>query len=300
MSTSTGGPVIEWNAHLFSSDTARYPFHPRATYTPNTANLSPDPLATYRERMEAEGIDRAVIVHPEPYGDDHRLVLECLRREPDLLRGTCLFYPDDPQAVAKLRALVRQEPHVVALRFHAHRGKTQYLSSFDDPGVRAQWDAAEELGLIVELHIGPDFAAQAEARIREHPRVPVLIDHLAEQKLGTPAQFADVLALARYEQVYMKLSGLNHFATDGPLYPSARRFTRLVADAFGPQTPGVGLRHAGHRGRPPGALGGAGAGRGQGRHAGPAAALDRGRLTGPDRDPLARPPGPQRDRKRTV
>jgi predicted TIM-barrel fold metal-dependent hydrolase len=255
MSTSTGGPVIEWNAHLFSSDTARYPFHPRATYTPNTAALSPDPLATYRERMQAEGIDRAVIVHPEPYGDDHRLVLECLRREPDRLRGTCLFYPDDPQAVAKLRALVRQEPHVVALRFHAHRGKTQYLSSFDDPGVRAQWDAAEELGLIVELHIGPDFAAQAEARIREHPRVPVLIDHLAEQKLGTPAQFADVLALAGYEQVYMKLSGLNHFATDGPLYPSARRFTRLVADAFGPQhlvwgsgTPGIVDAHLEHWG----------------------------------------------------
>ena len=257
MSTSTGGPVIEWNAHLFSSDTARYPFHPRAAYTPNPATLSPDPLATYRERMQAEGIDRAVIVHPEPYGDDHRLVLECLRREPDLLRGTCLFYPDDPQAVAKLRALVRQEPHVVALRFHAHRGKTQYLSSFDDAGVRAQWDAAEELGLIVELHIGPDFAAQAEARIREHPRVPVLIDHLAEQKLGTPAQFADVLALARYEQVYMKLSGLNHFATDGPLYPSARRFTRLVADAFGPQhlvwgsgTPGIVDAHLEHWGAP--------------------------------------------------
>ncbi|MGB5049413.1 MAG: amidohydrolase family protein, partial [Caldilineaceae bacterium] len=63
----------------------------------------------------------------------------------------------------------------------------------------------------------------------------VLIDHLAEPHLGTGVEFANVLALAAYPNVYMKLSGLNHFATDAPLYTSARPFTRWVADAFGPQ-----------------------------------------------------------------
>ena len=58
MSTSTGGPVIEWNAHLFSSDTTSYPFHPRATYTPNPATLSPDPLATYREMLRCRRFRR--------------------------------------------------------------------------------------------------------------------------------------------------------------------------------------------------------------------------------------------------
>lgn len=84
------------------------------------------------------------------------------------------------------------------------------------------------------LHIGPNYAAQAEARIREFPDTPVLIDHLAEAKLGTPIEYADVLALADCGNVYMKLSGINHFASDGPLYASAKRFTRLVADAYGP------------------------------------------------------------------
>lgn len=226
--------IIEWNAHIFSRDTSRYPFHERAVYRPNESRLSDDPLADYLQRLDQEGIDRAVIVHPEPYGDDHRLVLDCLKREPERLRGTCLFYPKDADAVSKLRDLVAREPKIVALRFHAHRGKSAYLDSFDDAGVRAQWDAAEELGLIVELHIGPDFAAQAEERIREHPKVPVLIDHLAEPHLGHAVDYADVLALGQYEHVYMKLSGLNHFAKDEPLYESARRFTRVVSDAFGP------------------------------------------------------------------
>ncbi len=226
--------IIEWNAHMFSRDTARYPFHPDAAYKPNPDRLPADPLADYLARMNAEGIDRAVLVHPEPYGDDHRLILDCLTREPDRLRGTALFYPKDPEGPAKLEALVQQQPKIVALRFHAHRGKQDYLDSFDDDGVGALWQKAADLGLVVELHIGPDFAAQAERRIREFPTVPVLIDHLAEAKLGTPPEYADVLALAACGNVYMKLSGLNHFASDGPLYQSAARFTRWVADAYGP------------------------------------------------------------------
>jgi predicted TIM-barrel fold metal-dependent hydrolase len=119
--------IIEWNAHMFSRDVERYPFHPKAAYKPNVDRLSPDPLGEYVKRLDAEGIDKAVLVHPEPYGDDHRLVLDCLEREPERLRGTALYYPKDPEGPAKLEALVKQQPKIVAFRFHAHRGKEQYL-----------------------------------------------------------------------------------------------------------------------------------------------------------------------------
>jgi L-fuconolactonase len=226
--------IIEWNTHLFSSDTARYPWHPRAAYVPGASMLSADPLADYLARMRAEGIDRAVVVHPEPYGDDHRLVLDALRQEPERLRGTALFYPKDADAPQKLRELVAQEPKIIAFRFHAHRGKDLYLDSFSDAGVVALWETAADLGLIVELHIGPNFARQTADLIRAHPSTPVLIDHLAEPHMGNAVEFADVLDLAHFDNVYMKLSGLNHFATDAPLYESARSFTRWVVDAFGP------------------------------------------------------------------
>ncbi|MEZ4836315.1 MAG: amidohydrolase family protein [Caldilineaceae bacterium] len=226
--------IIEWNVHLFSSDTDRYPFHPRASYIPDASHWVADPLTDYLAHMDAYGIDRAVIVHPEPYGDDHRLVLDALQREPERLRGTSLFYPRDDDAIAKLHDLVAQEPRIVSTRFHAHRGTNHYLDSFADPGVVALWEAAADLGLIVELHIGPDFARQAADLIRAHPATPVLIDHLAEPKMGTAVEYADVLDLAQYDNVYMKLSGINHFADDAPTYESARAFTRRVAEAYGP------------------------------------------------------------------
>ena len=67
--------IIEWNAHMFSADTTRYPFHPQAVYTPAADQFSADPLGDYIARLDQYGIDRAVLVHPEPYGDDHRFTI---------------------------------------------------------------------------------------------------------------------------------------------------------------------------------------------------------------------------------
>lgn len=227
--------IIEWNTHIFSSNVERYPFHPRAVYTPAAEMLSTDPLADYLARMRDERIDRAVIVQPEPYGDDHSLVLDCLEREPERLRATALFYPKDADAPERLEALVRREPRIIAMRFHAHRGKEMYLDHFNDIGVVALWERAAQLGLVIELHIGPNYAEQAASLVARYPEAPVLIDHLAEPHMGNAVEFAHVLDLARHGNVYMKLSGLSHFAADGPHYLSARPFTRLVAGAFGPE-----------------------------------------------------------------
>lgn len=226
--------IVEWNAHMFSSDTTRYPWHPNAVYIPDRARWDPDPLATYFQRMDAVGIDRAVLVQPEPYGDDHRLVLDCISRAPDRLKATSLFYPKDPQAMKKLEELVAKEPRIVATRFHAHRGKESYLDSFADENVRALWRHAGELGLVIELHIGPNYARQVADVIAAYPAFPVLIDHMAEPQLGTTEEYEDVLALARFPNVTMKLSGLAHFSRAPEPHLDIKPIVQQVAAAYGP------------------------------------------------------------------
>lgn len=221
---------------MFSSDTARFPFHPRAAYVPHPEMRSDDPLDEYITRMKQEGIDRAVLVHPEPYGDDHRLVLDCVAARPDLFKTTALYYPGDSDAPQRLKKLVANNSGaIVAFRFHAHEGKRTYLDSFSDANVCKLWKTAGELGLIIELHIGPDYAAQAAVLARQYPDFKVLIDHMAEAKYSSGPGFSDVVRMSELPNVYMKLSGLNHYADDGPLYESVIPFSRWIADCFGPE-----------------------------------------------------------------
>ncbi len=230
-----GSAVVEWNAHMFSSDTKRFPFHSKATYKPDAATFPADPLAVYQKHLKETGIYKAVVVQPEPYGDDHRLVLDCLRRAPaSQLKATSLFYPKDPDAPRKLAALVKKEPRIVATRIHAHRGKETYIESFAAPYVRALWKQAADLGVIMELHIGPNYARQAASAIRAFPGCKVLIDHMAEPKLGNPYEFADVLELAKLPNVYMKLSGVDYIATDKPYFQSVLPFTSRLIKEYGP------------------------------------------------------------------
>ena len=53
-----------WNTHLFCSDTVRFPIHPKAFYTPNTAAFPSDPAKEYADDMRKRGVDRCVVVSP--------------------------------------------------------------------------------------------------------------------------------------------------------------------------------------------------------------------------------------------
>jgi predicted TIM-barrel fold metal-dependent hydrolase len=229
-------PVIEWNQHMFSANTAKFPFHPNAVYKPDASRFQIDPLVAYEKHMAQVGIDRGMCVQPEPYGDDHTLVLDCLRRSsPRKFKGTSLFYPKNPESPKKLAALVKSEPRIVSTRFHAHRGKEMYLDSFAADYVRALWKQAVELGLVIELHIGPNYALQAADAIRAFPGCKVLIDHMCEPKLGTPVEYANVLELAKLPNVYMKISGMGYVAADAPYYESILPFTTRLIKEFGPE-----------------------------------------------------------------
>ena len=243
--------VVEWNAHLFHSDVDRFPLYTRFTdglpqqrigeSAPDGAggwsipNSSDEISNDYAESMRLRGIDRCVVVHQEPYADDHSCVLHCLEKQPRWL-ATSLFSPRDPAAPAKLQALVTKQPRIVSTRFHAghdYPPGSNYFDSFADTGVRKLWAKAVELGLVVELHISPESGTEVLAAMRDFPDTKVLIDHLACPDKGNAVDFANVLELASFPNVYMKLSGLEYFADDAPLFESAIPFTRRVIEAFG-------------------------------------------------------------------
>lgn len=218
--------IIEWNTHLFSSDTTRFPIHSRASYTPDTSTYSADPLADYLQRMAEENIDRAIIVHPgrpllarsahapacghgrrsvtsqpaEPRRAVRRRPLSCAgcaveeagraprhfallsgrSQRAHKAAGACQAagppaghpyalgslvsslhpaVPTSSRARVCMRVLLcgdwsamcavgycGPQPLIISTRFHAHRGKEEYLKSFAEPGVRNIWKTAVRCG----------------------------------------------------------------------------------------------------------------------------------------------------------
>ena len=68
-------PVIDTHVHCFAGpDDPRFPYHPDGPYRPG----EPAPPEHLLRCMAEAGVDHAVVVHPEPYQDDHRYLEHCL------------------------------------------------------------------------------------------------------------------------------------------------------------------------------------------------------------------------------
>src|SRR5690349_12657289 len=84
-------PVIDTHLHCFAgAKDSRFPYHPHAPYRPESA-ATPEHLL---KCMEGAGVSHAIVVHPEPYQDDHRYLEYCLQVGKKRLKGTCLVFAD--------------------------------------------------------------------------------------------------------------------------------------------------------------------------------------------------------------
>ncbi len=234
------GVLVDTHVHLFASDQKRFPYHPEATYKPPA-----QPLEDYLKFVAARKINHTVIVHPEPYQDDHSYLEYCFANEPSrgFFKGTCLFDPVAPQTPARMEALVKKNPNrIVALRIHEMRksGLPPTTSGaikdrdMGSPAMKTTWKKAQDLGLAIQMHFLPYYAPQIGALAAQFPGMTVVLDHLARAGQGTPAEWKGVLALAKFPRIVMKYSGVNYSSKEKFPFRDAMPIVRQAYEAFGP------------------------------------------------------------------
>jgi len=109
-------PVVDTHLHCFAwKNDPRFPCHEDGPYQPAEPS-TPEHLLGL---MAAAGVDYAIVVHPEPYQDDHRYLEHCLTAGRGKLKGTCLFFAGRPHSADGMRTLVRRCP-IAAVRVHAY------------------------------------------------------------------------------------------------------------------------------------------------------------------------------------
>jgi predicted TIM-barrel fold metal-dependent hydrolase len=216
-------PVVDTHLHCFAGKSdARFPYHANGPYQPE-APATPERLL---ELMDPAGVNYAIVVHPEPYQDDHRYLEYCLDVGKGRLKGTCLFFAGHSE---KLPDLVKRLS-IVAARIHAYA--PERLPPFGKPELRALWKQIADLGIAVQIHFEPRYAPGFEPLIKEFPDTTVIIDHLGRPMQGTPEEHAVVVGWGKLKNTVIKLSAIQP-KTQYPHRDTAPAI-RALADAYGP------------------------------------------------------------------
>lgn len=226
---SAAPAVVETHVHLF--DPGRVPYAPDAPYRP-----APYPLEAHVKLVESAGFAHSVIVHPEPYQDDHRYLEYCFAHEPraGYFKGVCLFDPlreDTPRRVQSLMA--RWPKRILAMRIHETQmtpetGGPIRDRDMKDPRMLACWKALAGMGLGIQMHFIPGQAANIRSLAERTPEATVILDHMGRPGDGTEKEYEEVLRLAELPQVILKYSGWDMYKGD------LGRLTRRIYAAFGP------------------------------------------------------------------
>jgi predicted TIM-barrel fold metal-dependent hydrolase len=217
--------LVDAHLHCFAgSKDSRFPYHERAPYRPDEP-ATPEQLI---ECMDGAGVDFAIVVHPEPYQDDHRYLDHCLAAGKGRLKGTLLLFADREGSVEKMPDLAKRLD-VVAARIHAYA--PERLPPFGKPKLRGLWKQAADLGLAVQLHFEPRYATGFEPLIKEFAETRVIVDHLGRPLQGTPEEHAVVVRWSRFDNVVMKFSSLSPSST----YPhrDLKPIVKELASAYG-------------------------------------------------------------------
>lgn len=194
--------IVDCHLHCFAGkDDKRFPYHARAPYKPDAA-ATPEHLL---KCMDGAGVDYAIVVHPEPYQDDHRYLEHCLEVGKGRLKGTCLFFAGSEKVAERMKALAKKLP-LVAARVHAYA--PDRLPPFGKPELKELWKSAGDLGLAMQLHFEPRFAEGFEPLIKEFKEVTVIIDHLGRPMQGTPKEHEVVVKWSRFSNTIMKISAV--------------------------------------------------------------------------------------------
>jgi predicted TIM-barrel fold metal-dependent hydrolase len=217
-------PIIDAQIHLWRSGTATPPHigHPY---------LVEDAI----RGMDEAGIDGAIL-HPPLSWDprSNEQAVEAAQAYPQ--RFAILGNPPlEGHEARESIATLKQRPGMLGMRLYFNKPHNKSWPT--DGTLEWLWPLAEEAGLPLALLAGdwlPKFGQIAAA----HPNLKLMVDHMGALR-GAKGDAAfpnmqELLALARYSNVAVKLTGGPFYADDAYPFRSLHKHYRAMYDAFGP------------------------------------------------------------------
>jgi predicted TIM-barrel fold metal-dependent hydrolase len=228
--TAKTTPLIDAQVHAYERDHAARPW---LGHLPGPLEVSGDDMVA---AMDAVGVDGALLISPwSLYRYDASYALEVHGRHPGRFALIKPFDAASPAVADEIAAWART-PGAVGARIVLWHDSTLAAS---DPGLARILEAAAVHTLPVNI-LAWDRLELFAALARAHPDTQLVLDHLGLRQPFTPPMHAqpfaaldEVLALARFDNVAIKISGVCTLSREPYPYADIRAPLARVFEAFG-------------------------------------------------------------------
>ena len=223
--------IVDAQVHLWKAESEDW------KWVPGRKPQLPEPFSIEKlvSLMDEAGVDRAVIVPPSWPGDRNDYGLEAARRYPNRFAVMGRLSLQNPESVALLPKW-KEQPGMLGVRLTFMREQSALLAS---GAADWFWPAAEKAGLPV-MFLAPNNIPKFAPIAERHPGLRLIIDHMSlmqeiaqERRIGRAID--DVVALAKYPNVSVKLSSAPTYSFDPYPWRDMAEHIKRCFDAYGPQ-----------------------------------------------------------------
>jgi predicted TIM-barrel fold metal-dependent hydrolase len=236
--------IVDTHVHIWEMP----PIAPIGPTAPSFTALPDEPATAEQliEDMDANGVDRAVLVQTSWSTWDNGYVADSAKKYPDRFIAHGMVDPLDGENARTARYWI-EERGVVGFRFHP-----EYYDDVDiltRPENSALWETISEPGAIVQIHNRPHNAHQLSYVAARYGGVTWLIDHLMYPETDWSPEFREyqqVLDLAKHPNVFIKISDVHGRSKEAFPYADMHPVIERVIDAFGIERCLWGTGYPGH------------------------------------------------------
>ena len=204
--------IIDIHPHIVSPDTKKYPLDPLGGTQSTWSQERPTTYDDLLRAMDEAGVAKAAIVHSSTaYGFDNSYVADAVKAVPSRFTGV---YSIDVMA----RDAVKVFDHWLGRGCSGMRlfttGSTipDQTTWFADPQTYPFWEHAAAKNIPVCVQMRQEGIPLLRQIMDKFPKVTIILDHLSRTPFAEGPPYtgaADFLALAKYKQVYLKITPIN-------------------------------------------------------------------------------------------
>jgi L-fuconolactonase len=204
--------IIDIHPHIVSSDTQRYPLAPLGGTQSAWSSERPTTYQQLLAAMDEAGVAKAAIVHSSTaYGFDNSYVADAVLAVPTCFTGV---YSIDVMASDAVKTFdYWLDRGCTGMRLFT-TGSTlpNQATWFADPKTYPFWEHAAAKSIPVCVQMKQEGIPLLRQVMDKFPKVTIILDHLSRAPFEdgpSYRQAAEFLALAKYKQVYLKITPIN-------------------------------------------------------------------------------------------